>query len=275
MIVQYRHVLVPQILKGPKNNKNLLAVVFLSACITLLAWCESREQTSSWRGLPASGGRAGQIRRCGIEVQFRPDVATCVGMEWKRRSFGESSQVATSAEPPAKKQAVLAANVNRLRRRVSAMDRKTGTVHALGDSLGTVPVLLRKIRYIGGFLIHGPAPQRSWLAMTEGSPARSVLAGLWATPTLVVLLGGELGEASLMCAILLLPLGVICEAKKGLSSRVREQGLSLSWRSKTSFTLHSPACRKTGTDPSPSRTRPLGSVPVLLACTYTSKHVWP
>ena len=71
-----------------------------------------------------------------------------------------------SLRTPAKKQAVLAGNVNRLRRRVSAMDRKTGTVHALGDSLGTVPVLLRKIRYIGGFLIHGPAPQRSWLAMT-------------------------------------------------------------------------------------------------------------
>ena len=35
----------------------------------------------------------------------------------------------------------------------------------------------------------------------------------------------------------------------------------------------SPACRKTGTDPSPSRTRPLGSVPVLLAITYASAYV--
>ena len=112
--------------------------------------------------------RAGQLRRCGIEVQFRPDVATCVGLEWTRRSFGESRQVATSAEPPAKKQAVLASVVNRLRHRVSGMDRKAGTVHALGDSLGTVPVLLRKIRYVRRFFICEPAPRRSWLAMTEG-----------------------------------------------------------------------------------------------------------
>ena len=46
------------------------------------------------------------------------------------------------------------------------MDRKAGTVHALGDSLGTVPVLLRKIRYVVRFLIPGPEPRRSWLAMT-------------------------------------------------------------------------------------------------------------
>ena len=115
--------------------------------------------------------RAGQLRQCGIIIQFRPDVATCVGMEWMPGLLGIRGQVATSAEPPAKKRAVLASVVNRLRHRVSGVDRKTGTVHALGDSLGTVPVLLRKIRYVGRFLIPGPAPRRSWLAMTEGRRA--------------------------------------------------------------------------------------------------------
>ena len=40
-----------------------------------------------------------------------------------------------------------------------------GTVHALGDSLGTVPFLLRKVRHIGRFLIQGPASRRSRLAI--------------------------------------------------------------------------------------------------------------
>ena len=44
----------------------------------------------------------------------------------------------------------------RLRRRMFGKDRKKGTVHALGDSLGTVPVLLRRISRIERFFIHGP-----------------------------------------------------------------------------------------------------------------------
>ena len=71
------------------------------------------------------------------------------------------------ASQAAKKRAVLVAIVNRLRRGMTGTDRKMGTVHALGDSLGTVPVLLREIRYVGGFFVHGPAPRRSWLAMTR------------------------------------------------------------------------------------------------------------
>ena len=117
-----------------------------------------RDEATSLTIVPASS-RRGRTRSTGHAPFFR------------------LYSIAEIASQAAKKQAVLASVVNRLQHRVPGMDRKAGTVHALGDSLGTVPVLLRKIRYVGRFLIPGPTPRRSWLAMTRCSLYRSATAG--------------------------------------------------------------------------------------------------
>ena len=142
--------------------------------------------------------RAGQIRRCGIEVQFRPDVATCVGLEWTRRSLGESKQVATSAEPPAKKETCLGLPMSlhtRCAQHPPPRSFLAGHPLQRGTKILQSLALQTQIRspFEGGseeragdvlpglrvsstaptasqppFFIHGPAPRRSWLAMTEG-----------------------------------------------------------------------------------------------------------